>query len=80
MINILKVRLTDALLSSLDFKFGKNAEVAWLNARISAKGKKRQTKVEDKNREQKRSYFKNISFVFSFSIINCNKCSNLFSL
>lgn len=48
--HIYQVRLTDALLSSLDFKMGKDAEVAWLNGRISTKNKKRRAKIEDKNK------------------------------
>ena len=47
-----QVRITDALLSSLDFKRGKDAEIAWLNARITNKGKKRKAKIEEpKNNE-----------------------------
>lgn len=44
---VFQVRLTDALLSSLDFRTGKDAEIAWLNARISNKGKKRKAKIEE---------------------------------
>lgn len=53
-----KVRLTDALLSSLDFKMGKDAELTWLNGRISTKGKKREAKTEDKstNEENARKF------------------------
>lgn len=45
--HIYQVRLTDALLSALEFKMGKDAEVAWLCGRIAAKEKKRETKIED---------------------------------
>lgn len=31
----MQVRLTDALVSSLDFKKGKDAELAWLDAQIA---------------------------------------------
>lgn len=44
--------MTDALLSSLNFKPGKDAEVAWLDARVSVKGRKREAKMEDMETEE----------------------------
>ncbi|KAG8232888.1 hypothetical protein J437_LFUL004758 [Ladona fulva] len=48
---LFQVRLTDALVSSLDFKKGKEAEVAWLDAQIADTEGERDARPMDSDEE-----------------------------